>query len=158
MKTRVAVLALAGVLSSVSRPASAQPSDLDPRIEKLVASVSEQRLGAILRKLESFETRSSMSSTNSTTRGVGAARQWIFDELKSYSPKLQVAFDSYVVAQQGRFTRDVEIRNVMANLDVAREPALLCHDVAVERHLQFRAVTLELVEDPLPRCANAARR
>jgi peptidase M28-like protein len=116
MKTRVAVVAVMAVLSGVSRPASAQPSELDPRIEKLVASVSEERLGAILKKLESFETRSSMSSTNSTTRGIGAARQWILDELKSYSPKLQVTFDTYVVAKQGRFTRDVEIRNVMAIL------------------------------------------
>jgi len=97
-------------------PVSAQQSDLDPRITKLVASVSEERLGAILKKLESFETRSSLSSTTSTTRGIGAARQWIFDEMKSYSPKLQVSFDTYEVLKQGRITRDVEMRNVMAIL------------------------------------------
>ena len=51
----------------------AQGADLDPRIEKLVATVSSDRLGAILKKLESFETRSALSSTTSTTRGVGAA-------------------------------------------------------------------------------------
>ena len=38
-----------------------------------VASVSEERLNNILRTLQSFETRSSLSSTTSTTRGVGAA-------------------------------------------------------------------------------------
>src|SRR3954469_5678178 len=65
--------------------ASAQDSDLDPRIVKLGASISEERLGVILKKLESFETRSSLSSTASTTRGVGAARQWILDEMKGYS-------------------------------------------------------------------------
>ena len=75
-------------------------SDLDPRIVKLVASVSEERLGAILKKLESFETRSSLSSTTSTTRGVGAARQWILDEMKGYSPKLQVSFDTYQVRRK----------------------------------------------------------
>jgi hypothetical protein len=97
-------------------PASAQESDLDPRIVKLVATISEQRLGVILKKLESFETRSTLSSTVSTTRGIGAARQWILDEMKSYSPKLRVAFDSYQVVPQGRITRDVELRNVMAVL------------------------------------------
>ena len=80
------------------------------------APISEERLGVILKKLESFETRSTLSSTTSTTRGIGAARQWILDEMKSYSPKLQVSFDTYQVAPQGRITRDVELRNVMAIL------------------------------------------
>jgi len=94
----------------------AQDSDLDPRIVKLVASVSDERLGVILRKLQSFETRSTLSSTTSTTRGIGAARQWILDEMKGYSPKLQVSFDTYQVLPQGRITREVELRNVMAVL------------------------------------------
>ena len=103
-------------MSGFSRTVSAQETDLDPRIVKLVATVSEERLGVILKKLESFETRSTLSSTTSTTRGIGAARQWILDEMKSYSPKLQVSFDTYQVAKQGRITRDVELRNVMAIL------------------------------------------
>lgn len=107
---------LVSVVSGFSRTVRAQDSDLDPRIVKLVATVSEERLGVILKKLESFETRSTLSSTTSTTRGVGAARQWILDEMKSYSQKLQVSFDSYQVPPQGRITRDVELRNVMAIL------------------------------------------
>jgi peptidase M28-like protein len=106
------------VASGFSRIAAAQEvaGDLDPRIVKLVGSVSEERLGTILKKLESFETRSTLSSTSSTTRGVGAARQWILDEMTSYSPKLQVSFDTYQVVPQGRITRNVELRNVMAIL------------------------------------------
>src|SRR5206468_12635697 len=101
---------------TLARSAVAQDADLDPRIVKLVATVSEERLGVILKKLEGFETRSSLSSTTSTTRGIGAARQWILDEMKGYSPKLQVSFDTYQVVKQGRITRDVELRNVMAVL------------------------------------------
>jgi hypothetical protein len=104
------------VVSGISRTVLAQDGDLDPRIVRLVASVSEDRLGAILRKLESFETRSTLSSTSSPTRGVGAARDWIRQELASFSPKLQVSFDAYQVAPQGRITRAVELRNVMAIL------------------------------------------
>ena len=114
-----AFLAAALVLSR-SRPATAQtaagPGDLDPRIVKVVAAVSEERLGAILKKLESFETRNTLSSTSSPTRGVGAARQWIFDQMKSFSPRLQVSFDTYQVAPQGRIARQVDLRNVMAIL------------------------------------------
>ena len=99
-----------------SRTVFAQTADLDPRIVALVGSISQDRLGATLKKLESFETRNSMSSTDSSTRGVGAARQWILNEMKSYSPKLQVSFDTYQVPKQGRILRDVELRNVMAIL------------------------------------------
>lgn len=106
------------VVCSAAVPARAQEAaaDLDPRIVKLVASVSEERLGAILKKLESFETRSTLSSADSPTRGIGAAREWILQEMRSYSPTLQVSFDTYQVAKQGRITRDVELRNVIAIL------------------------------------------
>ena len=115
MKKVVILVSALAVLSS-ARPARAEDGDLDPRIVKLVASISEERLGVILKKLESFETRSTLSSTNSQTRGVGAAREWILQEMRSYSPKLQVSFDAYRVAPQGRITREVDLRNVMAIL------------------------------------------
>ncbi len=110
-----ALVTLATALHSA--PASAQPApDLDPRIVKLVASISEDHLAATLKKLERFGTRNSLSSTNLPDKGIGAARQWILDEMKSYSPKLQVSFDTYRVPPQGRITREVELRNVMAVL------------------------------------------
>jgi hypothetical protein len=90
--------------------------DLDPRISQLVAQVSEDRLTSILRKLETFGTRNTMSSIDTPGRGIGSARQWMFDEMKGYSPKLQVSYDTYRIAKQGRITRDVEARNIMAVL------------------------------------------
>ena len=115
MRRRVAALALC--ICGIGRLASAQPAqDLDPRVVTLVGQVSEQRLVALLKKLETFGTRNTLSSVDSPTRGIGAARQWIFDEMKSYSPRLQVRFDTYRIAEQGRITRDVEARNVMAIL------------------------------------------
>src|SRR5262245_7618767 len=71
------VAALGFVVSGFGRTAAAQNADLDPRIVKLVSEISEQRLEAILKKLESFETRNTLSSTSSATRGIGAAREWI---------------------------------------------------------------------------------
>ena len=79
---------------------------IDPRIVKLVASVSEERLQQLLQKLSSFKTRNSCSDP-SAPDGVGAARQWIFDELKRTSPKLQVSFDTHMVQTvRGCITRD----------------------------------------------------
>jgi hypothetical protein len=57
-----------------------------------------------------------MSTATSTTRGIGAARQWIFDELQRSSQRLRVSFDTHRIPVQGRITRAVELRNVMAVL------------------------------------------
>jgi hypothetical protein len=108
---------LAAILLSAVTNLPAQTTDLDPRIQKLVASVSQERLEQLLNKLQSFETRNTMSSAESPTRGIGAARQWIFDEMKNSSSRLQVSFDTYQLPKQGqRILRDVELRNVMAIL------------------------------------------
>ena len=91
-------------------------SDTDPRIEKLVAGISEERLEGLIQKLAGFGTRNTLSDTSSPTRGIGAARQWIFDELTRSSSKLRVRFDTHRVAKQGRITRDAELRNIVALL------------------------------------------
>src|SRR5262245_6217405 len=114
MMTLRAVASLTLVVWALPYVAAAQ--ELDPRITKLVSTVSEERLGTILKKLESFETRSTLSSTDSPTRGIGAAREWILQEMRGYSPRLQVAFDAYDVPPQGRILRQVDLRNVMAIL------------------------------------------
>jgi Peptidase family M28 len=110
------LLALA-FMAGADRPVfSQQTTDLDSRVSRLVADVSEDRLAATLRKLETFGTRNTLSSVDTPGRGIGAARQWIFDEMKAFSPRLQVNYDTYRIAKQGRITRDVEARNIMAVL------------------------------------------
>jgi peptidase M28-like protein len=111
------VLLTLAFVASTGRTSFAQfAPDLDPRISRLVGQVSEDHLTAILRKLETFGTRNTMSSVDTPGRGIGAARQWIFEEMKGYSPRLQVSYDTYRIAKQGRITRDVEARNIMAVL------------------------------------------
>ncbi|MGE0811951.1 MAG: M20/M25/M40 family metallo-hydrolase [Vicinamibacterales bacterium] len=106
-------------LFALAAPAAAQPvvpPDADPRVAALVAAVSPERLRALATTLAGFGTRETMSTTTSPTRGIGAARQWILDELTRSSPRLQVSFDTHVIAPQGRITRQTELRNVMAVL------------------------------------------
>ena len=111
------LLVAAVCLYFVPAAALAQSSDIDPRITALVASVSEDRLARLVRTLASYDTRNLMSNPDPAGRGIGAARQWIFDELQGSSPRLQVSFDTYRVAPQGqRILREVELRNVVAVL------------------------------------------
>jgi hypothetical protein len=105
----VAVLLVPGI--------AAAQTDIDPRVAQLVAQVSEERLSTLLNGLVTFETRFLHSNPDPKGKGIGAARQWIFDQLRSASPRLQVSFDTYQVAAQGeRLSRPVELRNVMAVL------------------------------------------
>ena len=86
------------------------------RIAKLLESISEDRLSDLVTRLQGFETRNTMSSTASSTRGIGAARQWIFDALRSTGPHLAVRFDTHRVPPAGRITRPVELHNIVAIL------------------------------------------
>jgi hypothetical protein len=111
------VLAVCLYLVTAAPVASlAQPADVDPRIQKLLSEISEGRLEALLARLQAFETRNTLSSQDHPSRGIGAARQWILDEMRKSSPRLQVSFDGYQVAAQGRIAREVDLRNVMAVL------------------------------------------
>ena len=95
----------------------------DPAIQKMIGEVSRDRIAATMQKLASFETRGNFSDPSQTTRGIGAARRWIFDEFKSYSPRLEVSFDPYNVKKQGtRILRDVEVVNVIAVLPGTTQP------------------------------------
>lgn len=95
-------------------PAGAQ--DADPRIQTVLAQISPERLKSIVETLAAFGTRHLMSG-DAPSRGIGAAAQWIHDELVRASPRLQVSFDDYVIPPQGeRITREVRVRNVVAVL------------------------------------------
>lgn len=111
------VLLLAVPFLAKAQQDDAQPSQrLDPKIQKIVSEISADRIAEIEKKLESFETRNTVSDPSQTARGVGAARQWIFDQFKSYSTRLDVSFDTHTIPKAPRIYKDVELRNVVAVL------------------------------------------
>lgn len=93
----------------------------DQQIKTMVEEVSSQNIEAIVRKLVSFETRHSMSDTLSKTKGIGAARNWIKEELERYSMasggRLKVEFDTFTQPADGRrITTPTVMKNVLAIL------------------------------------------
>jgi hypothetical protein len=95
---------------------------INPTVRKIVDSVSQDRIAETLKKLETFGTRNTMSGLISPTQGIDAARLWIFEQFKSFSPRLQVSLDSFHVPKGGRITNDVDIANVVAVLPGTTEP------------------------------------
>src|SRR5262245_46727190 len=99
-----AALSLTFALAVTVVGQNAPRPDADPRIEKIIASVSEERLKELLTKLVSFGTRNTLSDQDNPARGIGAARNWILEEMRRSSEKLRVNFDRHDIAPQGRIT------------------------------------------------------
>jgi hypothetical protein len=110
------------ILLSVAIPLTGQTGQptggLDPRIVALLEEIQEDRLASALEKLVSFGSRNTLSTTTHPTWGIGAARQWILEEMASYSPRLEVAFDTWAVGpdDSARIRRPTDLRNVLAIL------------------------------------------
>src|SRR5579864_8098911 len=91
---------------------SAQERAVQPQVREVVEAVSEERIAATIQKLAGFGTRNTLS-----TSGVVTARQWIADEMKSYSPRLQVSLEHFKVKKnEDRVFQDVDLYNVVAVL------------------------------------------
>ena len=90
----------------------AQERALQPRVREMVDAVSAERIEATIQKLASFPTRNTLSS-----EGNAAARQWIFDQMKSYSPRLEVSLEHFRLKKnEERVFRDADLYNVIAVL------------------------------------------
>ncbi|HLW76172.1 MAG TPA: M28 family peptidase [Bryobacteraceae bacterium] len=124
MKRTIFLLALAALAGVFTAPA--EYKGINPQVAKVVSEISEDHITATLKKLESFGTRNIYSKTDDPVRGVGAARNWILAEFKSYSPRLDVSFDQYRLkkdtARGSRIAEDVDLYNVVAVLPGTTNP------------------------------------
>lgn len=109
---------LAVLLSALT--ATAQYKAVNPQVSRIVSEVSEERITENLKKLESFGTRYLFSSQDDPVHGIGAARKWIYEQFRSYSPRLEVSFDQYRLKKDtsrgSRITDEVDLYNVVAVL------------------------------------------
>src|SRR5260221_14792798 len=97
---------LAFVLLSLPVYAQTPVNSIHPTIKQIVESVSQERIQSTLEKLESFGTRHILSSQDDPKQGIGAARKWIFEQISGFRPRLQVRFDSQLIAKQRRVFRE----------------------------------------------------
>jgi hypothetical protein len=92
---------------------------LNPTVQQIVDAISQERIAATLKKLESFGTRYILSSQDDPAHGIGAAKSWIRDQLQSYSPRLEVSYQNFNIkkgARRGQVIRDVDLSNIVAVL------------------------------------------
>jgi hypothetical protein len=127
--------------ASAAPPPAPDITRRQPQIEQIVAAISPQRIDAYVRKLVSFQTRHTLSDTQSATTGIGAARRWIKGELERCSleagARLQVAFDSHAQPVSSRIAHPTEIVNVVATLP-GTEPESKARMYVVSGHYDSR--------------------
>jgi peptidase M28-like protein len=116
---------LAVALPSFGAPAAADarakaahgPS---PSLRAMLREIDPRRVQRDIHALVGFGTRHTLSSQTDPTRGIGAARDWIFDQLQGYaaasSGRMTVARQSFVQPPGPRNPAAVTVTNLVATL------------------------------------------
>lgn len=113
-------LLLASAVCALSFPALAQtapPSEVQSLYDIAVAP-SPERIRADIQTLVDFGTRHTLSETESDTRGIGAARRWIYDEFQKISAEcggcLEVIYVSDTISGERRIPEPTDVVSVLA--------------------------------------------
>ncbi|MBA4121277.1 MAG: M20/M25/M40 family metallo-hydrolase [Acidobacteria bacterium] len=95
-------------------------------IAKMLKEVSAKRIEADIRKLVSFGTRNTLSEQDNPTRGIGAARDWIFAEFQKISNDcgncLLVEKQTFLQPKANRVPEPTNLTNVVATLKGTTNP------------------------------------
>jgi hypothetical protein len=91
-----------------------------PGIRAMLREINPRNIERTINKLVSFGTRNTLSSQTDPTRGIGAARDWLFDEFKKVAAtsggRMTVELQSYVQDVASRIPVPTPITNVVATL------------------------------------------
>lgn len=97
-----------------------RPQPPDRELRDLLRAVDQDRIEAIVRRLAAFGTRHTLSAQDDPERGIGAARDWIYDRMREYAAasggRMTVELQSYVQQPASRIPVPTRITNVVATL------------------------------------------
>jgi hypothetical protein len=118
--------ALLLALVALSVTASAQKDQTENEIKKMLSEISAGRLETDVKKLVSFGTRNTNSTQDDPVRGIGAARDWLYEEFKKISAAcggcLEVEKQTFLQPQAPRVPKPINLTNVVATLRGTADP------------------------------------
>ena len=99
---------------------TSKPPARNPQIAKLVKEIDAKNIENTIRKLVSFGTRNTLSEQDSPTRGIGAARDWLYAEFqKAAEPsagRMTVEKQTFEQPKAARVPQPTVLTNVVATL------------------------------------------
>jgi hypothetical protein len=103
-----------------------KPTEPSDELKSIMSQIDPARINATIHKLVSFGSRHTLSRQNSTTYGIGAARDWIASEFRKYAEKskgnMKVEVVGYTQGIASRIPFPVRISDVVATLRGAEDP------------------------------------
>lgn len=103
------------------------PQAPDDELRAMLDEVDPANIEATILKLVSFGTRHTLSTQNSTVRGIGAARDWIASEMRKYAAtsegRMTVEVPGYIQPVANRIPFPVRISNVVAQIEGSSDPS-----------------------------------
>jgi hypothetical protein len=158
------------ILKGIYTPSTYQASTVinDPNTisSELLSRISPDSLKAYLFALKSFQNRNAASDTNSTTRGIGAARRWAYNKFLQFSAanegRLKPAYLQFdigassicgvtrhrniIAVLPGTQTTDKSVVLVQGHIDSRCEGGcdILCNAFGIEDNATGTALVLEL--------------
>ncbi|MEA2207141.1 MAG: hypothetical protein QOE77_3917 [Blastocatellia bacterium] len=130
---KAVLLALVLIISSgvgtsafaqTNRRKATRPEPRNPSVTRIVSQINPSNIERSIRTLVSFGTRNTLSDQNDPKRGIGAARDWLYDEFVKVAAasggRMTVEKQSYLQEAQppprGRVPKPTVITNVVATL------------------------------------------
>ncbi|KIM44180.1 hypothetical protein M413DRAFT_17944 [Hebeloma cylindrosporum] len=102
------------------------PQQPDAELISMLKQIDPNRMKATVEKLVSFGTRHALSNQTDPVRGIGAARDWIAAQMRTYAAasngRMVVTVPSYVQQPSSRIPNATVISNIVATLTGSKEP------------------------------------
>ncbi|CAL1699748.1 unnamed protein product [Somion occarium] len=98
------------------------PQAPSTELEEILSQIDPKRVEAIINKLVSFGTRHTLSTQTDPKRGIGAARDWIASEMRTYAAaarrgtNVTVTVPSYIQVPASRIPVNTNISNVITTI------------------------------------------
>jgi hypothetical protein len=122
----VAAPLIGGAEASASPRSRPRPQAPDATLRAVLREIDPRRIEAIVRRLAAFGTRHTLSEQENPVRGIGAARDWIYEQMQRYAlasgGRMTVELQSFIQPVSPRVPVPTRITNVIATLRGTTSP------------------------------------
>jgi hypothetical protein len=116
----VAIPSSAAPTRGKARSSNGNPNGPSPALRSMLREIDARKVERDIRTLAGFGTRHTLSSQTDPNRGIGAARDWIYDQFQSYAAasggRMTVQKQSFVQPPGPRNPDPVTVTNLVATL------------------------------------------